>query len=467
MRNRPWWLLTLLFETLIGPAFAEEWVIRNVAVVDVERGGLVQAQTVVVKDGRIHAVGSGASIRASDSARVVDGEGAFLLPALWDMHFHPWRVEDLTLFVANGIGGARIMAGAPEHLAWRARIELGELLGPRLLIAGPIIEGPPPPELANVVDTDDRRLIKSAAEARAEVRRQKAAGFDYIKVYNNLPADAYRAIADEARREHMPVVGHVPFQVGLAGVLEARQASIEHLRGYVERLVPDGSPIQPGVDLRSRVLAWEYADPARMPELARLTLKAGAWQCPTLSTRLYHSPQADIESYLAMPEAEFLTQGNRAMLLNRHEVKWLSNFSAADFQRAGLGDARQDLFVRELHSAGVPLLAGTDLGPAGFSLHGELERLVDAGLSPHEVLRSATLSPARFARLEEEVGRIAAGYSADFILLDANPLEHIRNTRKIRAVIVRGRYLDRAALDELLSKVKMQYAGKPGAAETD
>lgn len=460
MRIHPLKLAAVLLLGAMSTAGAQDLLIKGVSIVDVDLGEIVAGRTVLVSDGRIKEIAPDAAAPASAGAKIIDGGGRYLVPSLWDMHVHPMYENDLPLLVANGVGGIRIMAGEPHHLAWRASIELGEKVGPRLLVAGPIVEGLPPPELASVVATEDRRLIKTAEEGAAEVRKQKAAGFDYIKVYNNIPLDAYRGLVAEAARLRIPVVGHVPFQAGLSGVLAARQASIEHLRGYVEKLVPPSAPMQPGIDLRSRTLAWEYADPARMAELARATRAAGAWQCPTLSTRIYQEPTSAIERYLATPEAEYLDAGSRVVLRHRERTKWLSNFSEADFERAGRGNEKQNELLRAMLAAGVPLLAGTDTMGYGFALHGELERLVAAGLTPRDALQAATINPARFAGLEAAVGRIAVGYSADLVLLDANPLGDIRNTRKINAVILRGQLFDRAALDGMLAEVKAQHAAR-------
>jgi hypothetical protein len=457
----------LLLAVLAGAACADELVLKNVNVVDVESGAIIAGRSVLVRDGYIREIGAQESVRAAAGARVIDEGGRYLMPTLWDMHVHPMQLEALSMFVANGVGGVRIMWGLPRHLEWRARVELGELVGPRLLIAGPIIEGLPPQQLASVVDTEGRRLVKTFADGVAEVRRQKAAGYDYIKVYNNIPREAYNGLVAEAGRLRIAVVGHVPFAVGIYGVLAAHQKSIEHLRGYIEKLVPADAPVQPGVDLRSRTLAWEYADMSRIPELVRATRAAGAWQCPTLGTSIYHAPTSTIERYLATTEAEYLDPQTREGFRHRERVKWLSNFSEADFGRATLSNNKQYALLRAMHAAGVPLLAGTDTNSFGFALHRELEALVEAGLSPVEVLRTATLNPARFAGLQNEVGRIAAGYSADLIVLDANPLQDIRNTNKINAVILRGQLLDRAALDGMLAKVKEQYAARGEASKRE
>jgi hypothetical protein len=446
----------LLLAAVAAPVCAEDLVLKNVNVVDVESGTVVAGRSVILSDGYIKDIGAQESVRAPDGARVIDGSSRYLMPALWDMHTHPMEPAALSLLVANGVGGTRIMWGLPRHLEWRARVELGELLGPRLLIAGPIIEGVPPAQAASVVDTEGRRLVKTFAEGVAEVRRQKAAGFDYVKVYNNVPLDAYHGLVAEAARLRMPVVGHVPFAAAIQGALAARQKSIEHLRGYIEKLVPADAPIQPGIDLRSRTLAWEYADMSRIPELVRATRDAGAWQCPTLGTSIYTAPGSAIERYLATPEAEYLDLQTRETFRNRGRVKWLSNFTEADFERATRANAKQAVLLRAMHEAGIPLLAGTDSNSFGFSLHRELEALVEVGLTARDALQTATINPARFAGLEQEVGRVATGYAADLILLDASPLEDIRNTSRINAVILRGQLLDRAALDAMLAKLKVR-----------
>ena len=446
----------LLLVAVAAPATAEDLLLKNVNVVDVDAGSVIAGRSVILSDGHIKEIGAQESVRAPAGARVIDGSSRYLMPALWDMHTHPMEPEALSMLVANGIGGTRIMWGLPHHLEWRARVELGELLGPRLLIAGPIIEGVPPAQAASVVDTEGRRLVKTFAEGVAEVRRQKIAGFDYIKVYNNIPLDAYQGLVAEAKRLGMPVVGHVPFAAGIRGALAARQKSIEHLRGYIEKLVPADAPIQPGIDMRSRTLAWEYADLSRIPQLVRATRDAGAWQCPTLGTSIYTAPSSAIERYLATPEAEYLDPQTRAAFRHRGRVKWLSNFTEADFERATRANEKQAVLLRAMHVAGVPLLAGTDSNSFGFSLHRELEALVAVGLSPGEALQTATTNPARFAGLEKEVGRVAAGYAADLVLLDANPFQDIRNTSRINAVILRGQLLDRAALDAMLEKSRLR-----------
>lgn len=428
--------------------------ITDVTVVDVASGQALPARTVVTQGARIVSVSSAAQVILPPGALVIDGRGRFLIPGLWDMHSHAGREADLALYVANGVTGARIMGGDTALLGFRKRIANGTIAGPALYVAGPILEGPPPKELASVIATSDKRLLSTAGEAVAEVRAEKAAGYDFVKVYNNLSLPVYEALVAEARRLGMPVAGHVPFAVGLRRVLAARQASIEHMRGYVELLVPSDAPQQPGIDLRSRALAWRYADTARVAGLARETRDAGSWNVVTLGTRIYESPQSVVDRYLASPDSVYMSGWARAAFHDRKRIAWLSNYSADDFQHAVEGHARQDMLVRVLRDAGAGILAGTDIAPWGLSLHYELEYLVAAGLTPLEALRAATSGPAQFLQAADTLGAVAPGYRADLVLLDANPLTSISNTRRIRAVVVGGVPFGWPALDSLLARAR-------------
>ena len=236
-------------------------VIENVSVVPMDGDGVLSDVSVLIEDDRIVDVGPSGDARVPAGARRVDGAGRFLIPGLWDMHVH-FEPDEAALgwFLAAGVTGARVMWGTPGHLRLRDRVEAGELLGPSLYVAGTIVEGDPPPDLRDVISTEGRAMVRDSADGARVVGEQAEAGYDFIKVYNNVPTGAYRAIVSEARAVGLPVAGHVPFEVGLEGALAAGQATIEHLRGYVWKLVPGDAPRQPGADLRSRTVAWAYGD---------------------------------------------------------------------------------------------------------------------------------------------------------------------------------------------------------------
>jgi hypothetical protein len=312
------------------------------------------------------------------------------------------------------------------------------------VVAGPIIEGEPPPELAAVIPVDGKVLVHDSIEGANEVAAEYAAGYDFIKVYNNIPADAYRGIMVEARSRGVPVDGHVPFDVGLEGAFAEGQRSIEHLRGYVWHLVPAGAPHQPGRDLRSRSLAWSDADLSKIEELAKWTLAAGAWNCPTLAVRMLWAPQEEIDAYLESEEGLHLAPSEREIFEDRTRIAWLSNFSEDDFELAYQGLAVQDSLVRALVGVGARILAGTDTDPLAYVLHRELRELVRAGLSPYQALQAATTNPADFFELTDGSGMVAVGSRADMILVQGNPLHDISSTSRIVGVVKQGRWIETA-----------------------
>jgi Amidohydrolase family len=447
------WIVTLMLSFAAcaqTTAQHESIAITNAVVVDVANGSIICGQTILIRDDIIASIGPGESVRLPSGTQTSNIDGRYVIPGLWDMHIHPDSESDLGLLIANGVVGARIMNGLPEHLEWREKIQNGRMIGPRLLISGPIIEGSPPLDVADLTAAADMNLITTADSARQEVQDQRKAGFDYIKVYNNLPSAVHEALVDEASKVNIPIVGHVPFQVGLDNALASGQASIEHLRGYVQALVPEDAPIRPGVELRSRTLAWQYADAARIQSLVQETLQAGSYICPTLAFRIFFAGQDEIDAYLRSVVAAYMTTESAAVLADRSRLPWLSNFGDADYVAAALGFRMQDELIRAMQTAGIPLLAGTDSSPLGFTLHEELERLVAAGLSPAEALRTATINPARFAGKTRSRGQILPGFEADMVILDENPLENISNTNRVFAVMLRGQLLDRARLDRFL-----------------
>lgn len=430
-------------------------VIRNVTIVDVKNWETQPKKTVVISDEKIRFIGKKNEIKLSEEMEVIEAAGKFLIPGLWDMHVHPYENYDFQILVVNGVTGARIMWGTPDFIQAREKIKNGELLGPTLYIGGQIIEGLPPPELASVIPTKGKKIIQTAEEAATEVRLEKQEGYDFIKVYNNLSLAAYEGLVKEARKQNISVAGHVPFEVGLFGALKAGQSSIEHLRGYIQELVPPDAPIQPGADLRSRVLAWQYADPSKMKDLAEATQKAKVWNCPTLAIRIFDLPQAELDKYLVGKEAEYLPESAHQWLKERQKYfGWLSNFTDEDFVRATEGWTKKNELVCALSESGAKLLAGTDCSPWGFTLHRELKLLVEAGLTTHEVLKMATLNPAEFMGITDSFGSVEVGKVADLILLNANPLHDISHTRNIHAVILKGRLLNRDELDVMLADIK-------------
>lgn len=433
----------------------QDILITNVHIVDVEQEAILSNKDVLILDGKIESIKDHSGQFPAFQVKEIDGTGQYLIPGLWDMHVHPDREEELNLYVANGVLGIRIMWGNPTHLSWRKAIRDGKRLGPQMYLSGPIIEGTPPEAFKNVVATEGRRMVNTKEEAVAAVEDQLNAGYDFLKVYNNLPKDAYRALIRAARKKRVPVAGHIPFEVGLMEALKQKQRSIEHLRGYIQHLVPREAPQQPGVDLRSRELAWEFIDQERMVQLARKTAKSGVWNCPTLVVSRILYPQEMMDQLASQDENKYLPEETiQFFKSDRASIPWLSNFTDGDYQKVFENLKKKQQLVKVLNDAGAKILSGTDTWLAGFDLHEELKLLADSGLSNYEVLRTATLYPAQYFEIDSEYGSVQEGKRANLILLSDNPIEDIQHTRNISCILLEGQILDQTAIHRLLEEAE-------------
>ncbi len=431
--------------------FPQDVLVANVNIVDVENDTILPGKDVLIRGGEIHLIKNHNGTYPAYRVDHIDGTGQYLIPGLWDMHVHPNREEDLKLYIANGVIGIRIMWGNPIHLSWREEIKQGERTGPKMYMAGPIIEGTPPKAFSRVVSVEGRRIVDKKKQAYAAVADQVEEGYDFIKVYNNLPKPAYQAIIKAAKKEGVAVAGHIPFEVGLMEALKQGQKSIEHLRGYIQHLVPKDAPQQPGIDLRSRELSWEFIDPDKIRELAVKTAKSSTWNCPTLVVSRILYPQEMMDQLAQKEENKYLPKETVDFFKSdRSTIPWLSNFTDEDYQQVFENLKKKQLLVKALSEAGAKILSGTDTWLAGFDLHEELVLLSESGLSNYEVLRTATLYPAQYFDLESEFGSIKTRKTANMVMLSANPIEDIRNTRKITYVFQDKKVMNILDLEDLL-----------------
>ncbi len=429
----------------------------HATVIDVKSGDALRDSTVVIDGSRITAVGASGEVDVPVGADVVDLGGRYVIPGLWDMHVHVFADEQLPLFLANGVTGIRHMGGAPAHVRWRDELLAGELQAPRMVVASPIIDGPQPLRPGSIA-------VSTEAEARAAVQSSKDGGADFLKVYSLLPRAAYFALADQARALGIPFCGHVPFGVTVEEATAAGQASIEHLEGVLvstaderdellARLHDTDATDLPAVQgALSEVLPQAAAsyDADRAGALYERFVANGTWHVPTLAV-LQAATNAGTAEFPLAPYLDYMEPWLRQM--------WQS---AGDWMGSAQERARQhQLFSRnvevtgQLHSAGVELLAGTDTFVSGFSLHDELALLVQAGLSPLEALRTATLHPARYLEASDHFGTVATGKLADLAILEHDPRADIRHTRSLHALVHGGRYLDRAHLDRFLTEFEI------------
>jgi hypothetical protein len=450
-------------------------VFTHATVIDCTGASPQPDMTVVIAADRITAIGKSAEVRSPTNAVAVDATGKFLIPGLWDMHVHWYWKESLPLFIANGVTGARIMWGTPLHREWRKEIEQGTLVGPRLVIGSEIVDGPKPFWPGSII-------AGNAAEGRQAVSKARQEGADFVKVYSGLPREAYFAIAEEAKMQGIPFEGHVPLSVSVVEASRAGQRTVEHLTGVLpacssrepellktaqESLVaPPGTNEQ--LELRraireSEKAALETYSQARAEEVFAEFKKNHTWQCPTLIV-LSNITYLDDPSYAGDPRLKYMPRALKSM--------WEPGADARFKDRTPETIAlRKKVFLKEmelvggLQRAGVAILAGTDTGNPycfpGFGLHDELALLVRAGLTPMQALQAATLNPARMLGREQELGTIEPGKLADLVVLDANPLIDIANTRMVSTVVSGGRLFPRNELSAMLDEAeRLAGAGK-------
>ncbi|MEJ7809562.1 MAG: amidohydrolase family protein [Gemmatimonadaceae bacterium] len=418
----------------------------HVSVVDGTDSTPRRDQTVVVRGTRIEAVGPARSARVPAGARVVDGRGKFLVPGFWDMHVHTAVMDGralLALYIANGVTGVRDMAGDwPTLTAWRRDIARGRLVGPRVIASGPYLEGGDVP-IAHI-------LARTPAEGRAGVDSLVRLGVDFVKVHGQLSRDTYLAIAQRARERRIAVAGHVPRAVGAADASDAGQRSIEHLLAIPAPCTPAESlALRPRFAVQGALGRCSSADLA--PLYARF-VRNGTWVTPTFVA------QVEVAGWpgRGVPGdslARYLPAALRRYVAEIFPMPDSVPPGADSVGRAML--AKRLAQVARMHRAGVLVLAGTDAplrnSPPGFGLHEELTLLARGGLSPFEVLRIATLEPARYFGMLDSAGTVAPGRLADLVLLSADPLRDIRNTRRVEMVVANGRLYDAVDRESLLS----------------
>lgn len=418
--------------------------IVGVTVVPMSSGAaLLPNRTVVVRNGRIDAIGPSARLPPPAGARVIDGRGRYLMPALSDAHVHLEYSEDpatLGLFLANGVATVRNMDGRPFILQWRDRIARGELLGPRIVTAGPIIDGSPPLR-------EDNLAVADPEAARAAVADQAAKGYDFIKLYTNLSPDAYAAAVDEAKRRGLRVAGHVPRGVPLAAA--AQQWSIEHLGDFASAITTPGANIP---SWAARYLAGPI-DSGRLASLSQMLAATGVWIVPTAVQKDRElAPPEVVSRWLEEPAIRHIPAPFVAQWRVRLE-RFQARMDNDDW--ALLEQARRNriLIIGALYRGGVRLSVGSDTPnpfvAMGASVHLELANFVAAGLTPRQALAAATIDTARMLGLDKEQGTVEQGKRADLLLLTANPLEDVSNASKRVGLLLSGRWLPEEELQAL------------------
>jgi hypothetical protein len=461
--------------THAAPEQVTRYAIAHVTVIDPTDGRSQQDMAIVIHGNDIESVVPAIQLQLPSSAKVISGKGMFVIPGLWDMHVHFRDMDrDLKMDVANGVLGIRNMGGiAKEVFAMRQQIAAGQRLGPRIVASGPIIDGP------NSWSNPAFTISVGTPEAgRETIRSLKQQGADFIKVYDGLPRDVYYAIADETKKLSLPFAGHVPSSVSVQEASSAGQRTLEHgfgvLRGgstteheyikqasdqsvFREAMQTKNFSLIPAKIARNDTLMLDHFSRKQADETYRLLAKNNTFITPTFVAERSLTFIDDLDK-----------KGDpRTQYVSADELKWwkpengmLTKYRTPEY--IAVRKREYAMLMKEFHRAqslGVRFLAGTDITIPytfpGFSLHDELQLFVDAGFTSLEALQTATTNPAILFGLEKSWGRVASGYTANFVLLRGDPLEEISNAEKIDAVVLNGEFLDRSQLDKMLSEAQV------------
>lgn len=406
----------------------------NVNAVPMDSDRVLSDWTVVVGDDRVVAMGPAGSTRVPEGATIIDGRGKFLMPGLAEMHGHipppqgsaAGLVENvLFLYVANGVTTVRGMQGAPGQLELRARAARGEIVAPTLYLAGPAFSG---------------GTVKTPEDASARVTAQKAEGWNLLKVQGGLSVETYDAMARTAKQLRIPFAGHVPPAVGVTHALEMGQDTIDHIDMYAENLGGTDAPVTD----------------AAIRDIVQQTIRAGTWIVPTLYVWETLRGPVTLESRTSLPELRYLP---------REQIEQWTRQLSGRLSSPGYNAATARVYIdnrmrimKALADGGARILLGSDapqqFNVPGFSVHREMQRMVDAGMTPYEVLKSGTASVGIHALTTgDSFGRIAIGQRADFILLDANPLVDVANAQRRAGVMLRGQWIAEATIQARLAAI--------------
>src|ERR1700687_900086 len=463
-------LVLLLCTPVWGQVRPRQIALTHVTVINPSETSSHPDTTVLIAKDKIVEVGPSKSVKIPRGALVVDASGKFLIPALWDMHVHTDNAErDFPMFVANGVLGVRNMAGvAKDVFRWRQETASGKIVGPQIVAAGPLIDGPEPAHPEHAIS------VRNAAEGKQAVQSLKAMGADFVKVYDGVPRDAYFAIAEESKKVGLRFVGHVPLAIRVVEASAAGQHSLEHGAALAVGSTYEDEAIEQetsGPDVMEEAKRTgnfslipediakkgntflDHLGRERLSELYTTFVRNDTYLTPTLVVQRARvfvdeiSKQPDPRKrYITTTEREAWKPEND--IFSKYRTPAYIAYQKRDYQEVLKG-------IKLAQQLGVRLLAGTDVVAPytypGFSLHDELGLLVEAGLPPLQSLQTATINPAQFLGIKD-LGAIGPGMKANLVLLDANPVENIANTKKISLVIKGGALYMRNQLDDLLNK---------------
>lgn len=416
----------------VASASADTIAFVDVSVLPMDRNTVLTGQTVVVTGDRITAVGPKGSVAVPNGAQRIDGTGKFLLPGLGEMHGHNPAVgssqayieNTYFLFLANGVTTVRGMLGWPGQLELRDKVNKGEILGPTLYLAGPSFAG---------------NTVPSPSHAEARVREQKKEGWDLLKVHPGLKKETYDSMARTADELGIRFAGHIPAEVGLVHAIEKRQETVDHLDGYIEFLEAKNSAI----------------DPLKLKEIVKLTKDTGTWVIPTMVLWETIIGSASLDEMMKFPELRYMPQAE----VQRWKTGYERRVGGANFNHteATTTAKNRKILLKALNDGGAKIIFGTDapqqFSVPGFSIHREIASMAEAGMTPFEILQSATRNVGDYLQAKDKFGLVATGHRADLLLLKGNPLTDLKQLTQRSGVMVRGRWIPESEIQAGLAKI--------------
>ncbi|WP_394971279.1 amidohydrolase family protein [uncultured Croceitalea sp.] len=421
--------------------------ISNVHIIDVTNGTVIKNQQVVIDSSKIQTIGTEIE-NAEQYKNIIDGKNGYVMPGLAEMHAHipqpntsKERLEEvLFLYLSNGITTIRGMLGHEDHITLREDIASGKVLGPRVFTASPSLNG-------NSVTTKE--------EAIAKVTAYKEAGFDFLKIHPGIQRAVFDQVVVTANEVGIPFAGHVPVDVGIRHALKSKYASIDHIDGFLEGLVPESENVDPTTNGFFGYAFTPMTDTNNIDELVTLSKENKVWIVPTQSLFERWFAPITADELLKQPEMKYMpttTLDNWKAVKERYMAE--EDFTVAQWQQF---DAIRKQLLAALNKNGHGILLGSDapqlFNVPGFSIHHEIDGMQNAGMTNAEIIKSGTLNPASFFEMEGAFGQVKEGLVADLVLLEANPLENINALKTIQAVILKGQLITKTEIDERLAKI--------------
>ncbi len=428
-------------------------VITNVNIINVRDGSILTGQHVFVDSGKIVMISG--EITIPQGATTIDGNDKFMLPGLAEMHAHipspQWGRsnlnETLFLYLSNGITTIRGMLGHPVHLELREQALSNEILSPRIFTSSPSVNG---------------NSVKTIEEAREKITAYQEAGYDFLKMHPGIKLEVFNEIVKTANEVGIPFAGHVSVDVGIRNSLESGYASVDHIDGFLEGLVPESAGVDPSTNGFFGFDFTDLADLNNIDELVALSKNKQVWIVPTQSLfERWFSP-LDADSIGSTPEMQYMPKSTVENWVNGK--KGLISSERYDEERWVKFDQIRKKLLYALQQDGHGILLGSDapqvFNVPGFSIHHEIKGMLNAGITPLQAIQAGTINPAKFFNMEGEFGEIIEGASADFLLLNSNPLENLEDLRNPHGVMVRGRWLSRADIDSQLVEIAKNAANQ-------